>query len=108
MKHFLRAISYFRPDLRSILLSLLLVGLSVIANVAWPLPITILIDVVLTHQQIRYWPYQVFERFAPPEPVSQIVLLAVLVLIIRVMGEVLRMVQTMVSIRIGYSGLARV
>jgi subfamily B ATP-binding cassette protein MsbA len=108
MQFYLRVISYFRHDLGKILLSLLLIGLSVLLNVAVPLPMMILIDKVLGDEPAQKWCYTLFEQIAPADKLHQIILLAVLLLVIRMGAELLRMFQTLLNIRIGYNGLMRV
>lgn len=108
MQLYIRAISYFREDLSKIIVSLLLIAASALANVAWTVPVAILIDVVLTGKQLDYWPYQLFRNYAPTSAVAQIILLAGSVLAIRAIGEVLRMFQTILSIQVGYTSLMRV
>lgn len=108
MQFYLRAISYFRDDLGKIIASLLLIGMSVALNTIWPLPLIVLIDVVLGQTHVNTWAHDLFIRIAPEGKVNQIILLAALMLGIRMGAEVLRMVQTLLNIRIGYNGLMRV
>lgn len=108
MRFYLRAISYFREDLGKIIFSIALIGLSVVLGVIWPLPLAILIDVVLGTKQVDYWAYELFLRWSPSDKVWQIAILAVLMFAIRMASELLRMVQTLVTIRYGYNGLMRV
>jgi subfamily B ATP-binding cassette protein MsbA len=108
MRLYLRAISYFREDAGKIIASILLVGLSVLFGVLWPMPMAILIDVVLGDATARYLPYELFQQFAPSGKVQQIILLASLMFAIRMAAELLRTAQTMLNIRIGYNGMMRV
>ncbi len=108
MKLYLRAISYFREDIGKILASLALTATSVVSGVIWPLPMAILIDVVLGDSKVNYWPYLVFQRYAPAGKVQQIILLAGLMFAVRMTGELLRTAQTLLNIRIGYNGMMRV
>ncbi|HEY7091387.1 MAG TPA: ABC transporter ATP-binding protein, partial [Tepidisphaeraceae bacterium] len=108
MGFYRRAISYFRQDLGKIVLLIVLIALANVSNVLWPLPLAIMIDVVLGTKAIAYWPYQFFLQHAPSDKVQQTILLAVIMLVLRLASEVLRTIQTIVSIRIGYNGLMRV
>ena len=108
MASYPRILAYFRPDAGKIALSTGLIGVGTILSVIWPLPLGILLDSVLSAKNVDYWPYKVFHRYAPADPVHQILLLAGVMLAIRMASEVLRMAQTLLNIRIGYNGLMRV
>src|SRR5436190_20855244 len=108
MSLYVRAITYFRQDLGKIVLSLLMTAAGVAAGVLWPLPLAILIDVVLSDKHRDYLPYRLFERFAPHDKTTQVILLAALMLGVRLLAELLQMLRTIVNIRVGYSGTMRV
>lgn len=104
-----RAISYFRDDLGKIALSQLLMGGSIILGLAWPLPLAILIDRVLATKPTDYAVYRWWDSLTVGvSPTKQVIALAAAMLVIRLLSEVLRMVQTLINIRIGYNGLMRV
>ena len=108
MRFYLRAISYFRDDVGKIVSSLLLTAASTVLGVLWPLPLAILMDVVLRQQTADYWPYKLFLHLAPTDRTKQVILCASLMFIIRMGGELLRTVQTMINIQLGYNGLMKV
>src|SRR5688572_6764763 len=104
-----RAIAYFRPDLGKIIVSLVLIGLSTVLGLLWPFPLAILIDSVLGSKPSDRWLYQVFFKLVPSgDKGRMIVALALAMFGLRMLGELLRFVHTLVSIRIGYNGLMRV
>ncbi len=108
MKTYRRAMSYFRDDLGKIVLSLTMIGIGVAASVASPLPMMVLFDSVLFGQHVDRFPHRIFARFAPTDKVQQVILLAALMLGLRLLGELLQMFQTIISIKIGYNGTLRV
>jgi len=108
MNFYRRALGYFRGDIGKIVASLLLIALSTILGLLWPFPLAILIDSVLGQKQSDHWLYQLFFRITPTDRTQQIILLAILMLGLRLSSEILRTVQTLISIRIGYNGLMRV
>lgn len=108
MHDYRRAISYFKPDRGRIATILALINLSNVLGVIWPMATALVIDVVLLDKHADYWPYRWFERVAPASKVSQIVILAVAMFVIRMGSELTRMIYTLISIRVGYNGLMRV
>ena len=109
MNTYTRAISYFQRDSGKIVVSLLLIGLSTVLGLLWPFPLAILIDSVLGSKHSDDWLYQLFFRLVPSgDKLTQIVALAGAMFALRMLSELLRFVQTLVNIRIGYNGLMRV
>src|SRR4051794_33998099 len=97
MRLYVRAISYFREDLGKIMLSLAMTAAGVVAGVAWPLPLAILVDVVLTNKQVDYRPYHLFTRYAPTDKVTQVILLACIMFGLRLIAEALQMFRTILN-----------
>ncbi len=108
MKTYRRAMAYFRDDLGKIVLSLVMIGIGVAASVASPLPMMVLFDSVLFGQHVDRLPHRLFAKIAPTDKVQQVILLAALMLGLRLVGELLQMFQTIISIKIGYNGTLRV
>ena len=109
MRIFLRSLSYFRDDLPHIVLQLVLIVLQTVIGLLQPFPLAILVDVVVLHAPATYWVYRMFFAIVPSHSqLVQIIALAVATLVLRLMQEVLSMYQTLLRIRIGYSGLMRV
>jgi subfamily B ATP-binding cassette protein MsbA len=109
MSTYRRAIAYFRPDAGKILVSLALIGLSTVLGLLWPFPLAILIDSVLGAKSSDHWLYRMFFAIVPRhDATKQILALAAAMLALRLLSEILRFVQTLVNIRIGYNGLMRV
>jgi len=108
MQKTLRILSYFRPDAWRIALSLLLILLSTLLALLWGFPLAILID-SFSGQKQEQWLYLIFYNLTPQEsPIAKILFLAGLMLVIRVGSELLRMWQSILSIRVGLHGMMRV
>ena len=103
-----RAARYFRPDLGKIIFSTLLVGVTTLASLAQPFPLAILIDTILMHKPKVPWPHRLFLQFAPSSVVGQIILLAVLTLVLRLLQELIGLWQGYYKVVIAYNGLLRV
>jgi len=104
-----RAIAYFREDLGKIVCSQLLMGASIILELAWPLPLMILIDRVLSDKGADHSIYRAWNAFAQSiTTTQQVLVLAGAMLAIRLLHEILRPAQTLLNIRIGYTGMMRV
>jgi len=108
MTSYRRALSYFREDTGKIVLSLLMIGAGVAANVAWPIPLAILIDHVLSANEVEYLPYRLFDQIAPTDKLSQVLLLAGVIFALKIVAELLQMFQTILNIKISYNGMLRV
>jgi subfamily B ATP-binding cassette protein MsbA len=109
MRIFLRSLSYFRDDLPRVVLQLALIVLQTVIGLLQPFPLAILIDAVVMHAPATHWVYRLFFKLVPSHnQLVQIIALAVATLVLRMMQEVLSMYQTLLKIRIGYSGLMRV
>ncbi len=114
MRFYLRAISYFREDLGLILASLGLIVVSTLAQLLQPYAVGILFDCILGSKGNPLWVYRAFFKLArslgigPGDLVRQIVLLAVVAVVLRVMQEGLTMAQRLLGATIGYNGLIRV
>src|SRR4051794_34382339 len=105
MSSYRRALGYFREDTGKIILSLLMIAAGVAANVAWPIPLAILIDHVLSANSVQYLPYRIFDHLAPADKVSQVLLLAGIIFALKIVAELLQMFQTILNIRISYNGM---
>ncbi len=114
MRFYLRAIAYFRDDLPLILASLVLIALSTLASLLQPLMFTILVDTILTKTPSSFWVNRGFVRLtqlfgiSSNDPLHQVVALAIMSLVLRVLQEILAMGQRLLAIHIGYNGLLRV
>src|SRR5262245_34296847 len=108
MRFYLRAISYFRPDLPKIIAMVAMIGISIGAGLLQAYPLAILIDCIGHRLPPLNAIYRAFFAIAPSDKVGQIIALASLTLGLRVIQEVLQMVQTLLNIQIGYAGLMRV
>jgi subfamily B ATP-binding cassette protein MsbA len=114
MRFYLRAIAYFRQDLPLIVASLALIALSTLASLLQPLMFTILIDTILSKKPADFWVNRGFVRIthlfgiSSGDALHQIVALAAMSLLLRVLQELLAMGQRLLAIHIGYNGLLRV
>jgi ABC-type multidrug transport system fused ATPase/permease subunit len=107
-KAYLRAWRYYREDWGRILVSVLLVGLTALANLAQPFPLAILVDSVLWHKPARALPHRLFAEYGPDGAVRQVIVLAAIMLLLRVISEGIGLAQGFYKIRIGYNGQVRV
>ncbi len=110
MTKYARILHYFKEDWWQILLSLALIGLSVLLGLLWGYPLAILIDIASGQKQDQ-WLYLLFYNITPKgegTEVARVVLLAGMMLAIRFGSEALRTWQSIVSIRIGLHGMMRV
>jgi ABC-type multidrug transport system fused ATPase/permease subunit len=114
MRFYLRAIAYFRDDLPLILASLVLIALSTLASLLQPLMFTILIDTILSKSPSSFWVNRGFVwlthlfGISANDSLHQVIALAVMSLLLRVLQELLAMGQRLLAIHIGYNGLLRV
>jgi ABC-type multidrug transport system fused ATPase/permease subunit len=108
MHTYRRVLAYFRPELPSILLLLLvhcaLAGLALL--IAWPM--AVLVDVVLTDSPKRGSLYDLILRLLPEETGGRIVGLALLTFLLKLSQDVLVMLRTWVSSHVNYAGLMRI
>src|SRR5580692_6675409 len=95
-----RAWQYYRTDLKPIVISIALVGLTTMAALAQPFPVAILFNSVLKHEPPASFLDRLFVRFAPKNEFRQILMLAVAVLLLRVISELLSLAQGFYKIRI--------
>ncbi len=109
MSFYFRALRYFRDDWFRIAITLVCLAGAVPLSVLWTIPLAVLIDTVLSGKQSDNFLYQLVYKFMPANgPLQQIIALAVMVLVIRVLSIVLQTIQTFVNIRVGYNGQMRV
>jgi ABC-type multidrug transport system fused ATPase/permease subunit len=108
MNLYLRALRYFRPDLRRILLLLLLIGLStgLALLVAWPM--AVLVDSVISPHPKSDRVHQLFLSILPDHRLGQVVGLAIMGLLIKLMQDLLSMLQAVQRHQVDYNGLMRV
>src|SRR5277367_698232 len=105
---YFRTVTYFRAVAGKIAVQTVLMGVAALLGVLQPIPLSILIDAVFSNNRSISWEYRLFFHFAPASIPGQVIALAVITLALRVIQEVLNMVQTLLGIAIGYEGLMRV
>lgn len=103
-----RSISYFRPDLAAVILLLLMIGASVVLNLLHAWPIAVLIDAVLSERPRASAIHRLFLAPFGEDRVNQIIGLAALATVIRILQEVVLMARMMLNARLRYNGTARV
>lgn len=108
MSFYLRVLSYFRQSLGGIILSVVLMFLSALAGLLQPFPVGILIDTVLSDSPSTGWLHRAFLAVTPDGTLPRILALAGMMLALRVVQELLTLAQSLVTIKIGFSGLMRV
>ena len=102
-----RAWQYYRRDWGKLVLSLVLVVLATLSNLALPFPFAILVD-SFTPQNPPSWSDRLFAQIGPQNRIAQIMVLAAIMLSLRLFSELIGLAQGYVKIRIGYNGLVRV
>lgn len=114
MRFYLRAIAYFREDLPLIVASLVLIGASTLASLLQPFLLAILIDSIFKTTPSGHWVHRSFlwltraVGIAPSDRRRQIIALAVCAVVLRVLQELLAMIQRILNAQVGYNGLMRV
>jgi ATP-binding cassette subfamily B protein/subfamily B ATP-binding cassette protein MsbA len=105
MKHFLRALGFFRPDAGRIAIVLALLLVSVGANVLKPWPLALIVDSVLGDKPLPDWAANTLGLLAPSEKL--VVLVAAMLLLHAGQGG-LAAFSNYQAIGIGLRGLRRV
>ncbi len=106
MGFYLRALSYFRPDLPRVALLLAVIGLATLLGLLQVWPLAILVDAVLgpapdgAHRFVL--------GLLPEGRTAQVLVLAGAGLLLRVLLELLNLARTLLTHRINYNGLLRV
>ena len=113
MHFYRRALSYFRDDLPLIIISLVLIGLATLATLLQPFLLAIFLSLFI-HKPSQMLVYRLFHKLVAAmgmgqeHIVGQIMTLAALAVILRVLQEALAMAQRLINAYIGYNGLMRV
>lgn len=108
MSFHLRVLSYFRQSLGGIILAILLMFLSSLAALLQPFPLAILIDSLLSGRPSGHWVHRLFYSLTPDSILPRILALAGIMLGLRIVQELLTLAQSVVAIKVGFSGLMRV
>src|SRR5690606_2056595 len=101
-----RILAYFIPDRRLIVALLLLNGVAACVGLAAVWPLAILVDTVLTPQQLPVGPEWLFAQ-GQLDRRWLIAGLAIMLLVIRLMQEILNALRGMASVQAGHNGLMR-
>lgn len=108
MKKCLRILAYFREDWWRIALSVVLIWAGRAFSLLLFFPIAIFID-AMSHKQVDHWAYRLFYHYVNRDDfLKQVIVLTTATFILRIGSEILRTVQTLISIRIGLNGMMRV
>ncbi len=108
MNLYWRALSYYKGEVTRIVLSLVMVAVMTMSGLLVVYPIAILVDSVFGDKGPTGFVSKQFFSVAPEGKVEQVFVLALMMLGLGLMQQVLSMFQTLLGIRIGYSGLMRV
>jgi ATP-binding cassette subfamily B protein len=106
-----RAVSYFRADWPLVVLWGVLVVVGTALGLLGPWPMAVLADSVLAGPAAAAhadWVHRLFLTVLPAGVVGQIVGLAVIGLLLKLLGTILDAAQTVVRNRVNYAGLLRV
>lgn len=104
----IRSISYFRKDLWLIVTLLLLIGASVLLNLINAWPMAILVDTVLSPTPNPNWIHTLFLAPFGESKLNQILGMASLATIVRILSDTVFMLRKMLNYRIQYNGTLRV
>ncbi|HEY7115651.1 MAG TPA: ABC transporter ATP-binding protein [Tepidisphaeraceae bacterium] len=109
VRFYARVLRYFTRDWPYVLLTVAFIILATICALLQPFPLAILIDALAGKQPSNHWAYRFVRMFTPQhgDMVRQIVALAVITLVLRLLQELFTMGRTLANIRVGYSGLMR-
>lgn len=102
-----RALHYYREEAWGIILLLVMIAVSTGSLILQVFPLAILVD-YFAGLRGAGWVSRIFFHLTPDHPVAIIIGIALFYLILKLVEEVLRMFQTLLSIRIGYGALMRV
>ncbi|MBD1923384.1 ABC transporter ATP-binding protein [Microcoleus sp. FACHB-831] len=108
MQIVLRSISYFRKDLRLIVTLLFLIGASVLLNLLNAWPMAILVDTVLSPTPKPTWIHRLFLAPFGESRVSQVIGMALVGMLVKILSDTVIMLRTMLNFRIKYNGTLRV
>jgi ABC-type multidrug transport system fused ATPase/permease subunit len=109
MRLYLRALRYFRDDTARIVASLACIVAMTLLGVLAPVPLAIFVSSLAKESATNdNWVYRLFFFVPQDGSVRMVVILTIAMLVLRLAVEVLRTVQTQLSITIGYGGRARV
>jgi subfamily B ATP-binding cassette protein MsbA len=116
LRFYARALRYFTADWPWVLLTTLFIVLATVCALLQPFPVAILIDTLAAKQPSGHWAYRFVEwmtrKLVPAswggDPmVRQIIALAVVTLLLRLLQELFTMGRALANVRVGYSGLMR-
>jgi len=109
MRFYVRVLGYFMQDWPFVLLTIFFIILATLCALLQPFPLAILIDSLAGKQPSNHWAYRVIERVTPHSGgmVRQIIALAIITFVLRLLQELFTMGRTLANIRVGYSGLMR-
>jgi subfamily B ATP-binding cassette protein MsbA len=102
-----RALHYYREETGRIILLLVMIAVGTGSLILQVFPLAILVD-YFAGLRGTGWVSRIFFHLTPDHPVAVVIGIALFYLILKLLEEVLRMFQTLLSIRIGYSALMRV
>lgn len=108
MSFYLRSLSFFRDQAGVIGASLALIVLMNVLSVLWPVPLALFISVMSDKPVTENWAYALFGWVPRDRSATMVAYLAISMLVLRLLNELLRTVQTQLNIGIGYRGRARV
>lgn len=106
-----RALAYFRPDWRLLLVVFALTGLSTSLGLVASWPMAVLVDTVLAQPGTAAsndWIHRLFRAVLPADRAGQILTLALIGFGVKVGSDVLSAVQTVLTHHVHYNGLVRV
>ena len=104
MKNWSRVLSYFRPELPQVLLAMLLMALSIGANLLKPWPVALIIDHIVAGRPAPNWLPESLRTVTVPALLG---LAALAIFVLHSAQGIFGAAQNFVSIKAGLNGLAR-
>ncbi|HYG73739.1 MAG TPA: ABC transporter ATP-binding protein [Planctomycetota bacterium] len=108
MRFILRSISYFRRDAKLILLLVAMIAGSVGLNLLHAWPMAIMIDAVLAQTPRTTWIHTLFLSPFGTNKIAQVLGIAGIGMLIKILQDTLWMLRMMLNNRIKYNGITRV
>lgn len=104
MKNWSRVLSYFRPEMLAVWLALLMMGLSIAANLLKPWPVAMILDHIVGGKEAPWWLPEVLRGMAIP---TMLGVAALAIFVLHSAQGIFSAGQNYFSIKAGLRGLAR-
>jgi subfamily B ATP-binding cassette protein MsbA len=107
-RFYLRAMGYFRPDWPKVALLLVAIGVSTLVGLLQVWPMAMLVDTVLAQSPKASWLERLLLAPFSDDRLTQVIVLAVATLALRLIQELLGLVRSMLNLVINNNGTLRI